>query len=487
MLAYMRQQWLEIVAIAASGAASLSLLLFSGIRYANDDQFITYRYIDNIAAGHGFVYNLGEHVLGATTPLFVLVGALSKFILPAVPTPTLIAALNVVFISTAAVFFERIMRRFVPAWLTLTAALVFALDLSKVVPEGMESPLFILLLLWFLDSLLAEKHRAAAVLLSLALLTRPDAGLIAVLALIYWLFVLGWRESVRLVTLCVVVALPWLVFATIYFGSFVPQSLAAKLHSKDIYNVPAIQGMKVQLASYSRILWGKLFDPDSVLMQTAINLLPFLGLVVYGAWARVSRKNWIIFAIPIAYFISYSMSDPIIFPWYVTQMEPLWILLSFIGVAALMQRVTSRFVLGVVAAVLVFGPVYFWVQELRSHETGKVGLVAAATYLRSHIGPNDTIGLSNIGIVGYETNARIFDFIGLVTPKSPSFYPLPAACRDRSQLYQVSCAHRVCGPNMDSCRSRRTASLHHAGRMVRQPLCGSGAERVAEATTSAVG
>lgn len=37
-----------------------------------DDAYITFRYVENLVAGDGFVYNKGEHVLGTTTPLFTL-------------------------------------------------------------------------------------------------------------------------------------------------------------------------------------------------------------------------------------------------------------------------------------------------------------------------------------------------------------------------------------------------------------------------------
>jgi hypothetical protein len=58
---------------------SAAFLLFTatvGIRllvhfltgYTVDDAFITFRYAENLAAGNGFVYNLGEKVLGTTTP-----------------------------------------------------------------------------------------------------------------------------------------------------------------------------------------------------------------------------------------------------------------------------------------------------------------------------------------------------------------------------------------------------------------------------------
>ncbi|HEC35405.1 MAG TPA: hypothetical protein ENI39_02600, partial [Anaerolineae bacterium] len=37
-----------------------------------DDAYITFRYARNLVEGRGFVYNLGERVLGTTTPLYTL-------------------------------------------------------------------------------------------------------------------------------------------------------------------------------------------------------------------------------------------------------------------------------------------------------------------------------------------------------------------------------------------------------------------------------
>src|SRR5262245_8251292 len=57
-------------------AASLRLYLFLGIHYTTDDALITFRYAENIADGSGFVYNIGEKVLGTTTFLNTLLIAL---------------------------------------------------------------------------------------------------------------------------------------------------------------------------------------------------------------------------------------------------------------------------------------------------------------------------------------------------------------------------------------------------------------------------
>jgi hypothetical protein len=41
-----------------------------------DDAYITFRYVQHLVQGQGFVYNPGEHILGTTTPLYTLLLAL---------------------------------------------------------------------------------------------------------------------------------------------------------------------------------------------------------------------------------------------------------------------------------------------------------------------------------------------------------------------------------------------------------------------------
>ena len=53
--------------------------------WAYDDPFITYRYAQNLAGGHGFVYNLEERVLSTTTPFLTVSLALLSNIWSEIP------------------------------------------------------------------------------------------------------------------------------------------------------------------------------------------------------------------------------------------------------------------------------------------------------------------------------------------------------------------------------------------------------------------
>src|ERR1700730_5153616 len=57
--------------ILSIGLARLALGLWLGVR-PFDDTYITFRYALNLASGFGFVYNVGEHVLGTSSPLWAM-------------------------------------------------------------------------------------------------------------------------------------------------------------------------------------------------------------------------------------------------------------------------------------------------------------------------------------------------------------------------------------------------------------------------------
>ncbi len=430
---------LETAVFLSTLFCSFVLFNFTSLRYPNDDQFILYRYIDNLVLGNGFVYNLNEHVLGATTPLFTIIAAFFKYIFFSIPTPAVVAYLNIIFLSIASVFFFKVSRFFLSKGFSILALFVFILNLSRTIPEGMETPLYILTLFVFLYFLLNKRNLGASVFLSLTLLVRPDAGLIALITGVYWVQTLGIKNAIKYTLVTFFVALPWIIFSIVYFGTFVPQSLLTKLHSKDMVYQSDIQAMKVQLSHMSKIYWGKIVDPDNIPVQVAVNLIPFLILVYIGIKEKIKKDNWFIFAIPILYFISFSASNPIMFPWYLSEMEPFWILISSIGVSFVYNKIPNRYLSLIFLVIFMVGPVNYWVQTTLTKNSGtKITLFELGIYVKNNMSPGDTVGLSNIGIVGYITHAYIVDFIGLVNNYSVKYYPIEGDCVDKAQLYTIS-------------------------------------------------
>ncbi len=438
LLEAVRNYRIELGIFAGTILSTLFTLTLSALRFPNDDQFILYRYIDNIAYGHGFVYNIGEHVLGSTTPLFTLIAAAIKYVFIHVSTPDVVAGINTVFLAIGAVLFYKLCLKYMSRHYALCAVLVFILNLTRTIQESMESTLFILLLLLFLLYLFEGRFSRSSVVLALVLLTRPDAGIIVALTTLYWYQKVGFEKTVRLLCLLIITTLPWLIFATLYFGNFVPQSLLTKLHAAQIYNLPALQATKIQAAHLSKIYWGKLFDPDNIPLQITFNLLPFLAVVALGIKQKINKDNWILAAIPITYVLLFALSNPLMFPWYLSQVESFWILLSFLGVVALLEKTNRSGVHILLLCLLLLGPTIAWARNATTTNPGsKMQAFAAATYIRSHMQPGDSIGLADIGIVGYHTNAYIADFIGLITSDSVAFYGHAKECRPKDKLHVI--------------------------------------------------
>src|SRR3712207_2082980 len=99
----------------------------------------------------------------------------------------------------------------------------------------MESVLATALGLAVVASLLHGRTRTAGVFLGLAVLNKLDAGLLAVAVAGAWVLVRR-KFPFTLAAISLAIALPWFVFATIYFGSPVPNSLLSKLQGGE--NVP---------------------------------------------------------------------------------------------------------------------------------------------------------------------------------------------------------------------------------------------------------
>jgi len=439
------KQWIlrnkvEVVIFAVAFTLSLASFYLNTIKFQNDDQFTIYRYIENIASGKGFVFNEGERVLGSTTPLFTLLGSLLKFVFSSISTQYLIAYLNSILISLSAVVFFRLSAFFLSRNFSYLAVLIFGLSMAKTASAGMETALFVLVMLLFFVQVFSAKNKLAAFYLGLALLTRPDAGLIAVLACLFWFTQYGFKKTLHYCVIVLAVVLPWVIFATLYFGSPIPQSLLTKSHVADIVYQSRFQALKVQLASMSRVYWGKILDPDNIVLQVIFNLSPFIvfiGFALKDFW----KKYWLFFGVPILYLVSFSYSNPVMYPWYISQLEPLWILFSIAGVSVIYNYFVGYFpyykkiITALFFFALLSGPVYGYAQLATPRGEGsKITLYKLALYVRDHKKPGDVVGLSNIGIVSYTLmDTYIYDFIGLTQKDTLRFYPVQDECLVKNQ------------------------------------------------------
>ena len=196
--------------------------------FTADDALITFRYAENIIAGHGFVYNIGERILGTTTPLFTfLISLLMLFKLTAHSAALLISLVCSGLTSIILYRFAQRLRFGKFSWLPL---LVYILWPRSIVADtsGMETALFSLLIIAAFYFQFRKMQIYSLALATLATLTRPEGALL--LALLFAVNCYADRRNIfAYFIIPLSILIPWLAFSYFYFGSIVPGSITGKL------------------------------------------------------------------------------------------------------------------------------------------------------------------------------------------------------------------------------------------------------------------
>jgi hypothetical protein len=173
-MANRRSEMLWIGGLCLVGlAAWIGFRIYTGL--VIEDAWITYRYAKNIALGNGFVYNIGERVLGTTSPLFALILALFAKVFGTEYLPMLS---NLVMIpagaGTGILTYLTLKKLDMPKGLSIFWLAVYVLHFNTLwsVVGGLETPLVMLLMAASLYSLVQGQPLRASVWASLLVLAR---------------------------------------------------------------------------------------------------------------------------------------------------------------------------------------------------------------------------------------------------------------------------------------------------------------------------
>ena len=221
-------------------------------RWTSDDAFINFRVVDNLLAGNGPVFNAGERVEVATSPLWLFVLTAADAVVPgdavAWSSVVLGLALTAVGITFAALGARRLMARSasrltIPFGIVVFVALPPTWDFAT---SGLETGLsfgWLGLSFWGLarwvqsDCRIAPRPIWLLVLVGLGPLVRPDFALISVL-LLGWMVVVTtgtwWRRVLALVV-AGIVPVGYQVFRMGYYGLLFPNTAVAKESSRPLW------------------------------------------------------------------------------------------------------------------------------------------------------------------------------------------------------------------------------------------------------------
>lgn len=204
----MRRVW----ALVLLGAALRFWFAIDAEELRDDERFRYAEVASHLRRGEGF--RIAGEPTAQTMPLWPLVLS----VLPAGLKPHLLSAL----LATAALPLAWLLaRRLADERVALLALGLLAIDLDQAKLGGtiLTEPLFTLLLLGFALLWVGGRTLAAAVLLGLATLARPEAFLVP-FALALW--TREWRRPALLLAGVVLAVTPWAVRNARTFGAFVP-------------------------------------------------------------------------------------------------------------------------------------------------------------------------------------------------------------------------------------------------------------------------
>jgi hypothetical protein len=378
-----------------------------------DDAFITYRYAQNLAAGHGMVFNPGaawEPVLGTTAPGYAVLLASCCALGAGVVHASL--TINIVCDAAIAWMLTQLMRGR-PLAATL-AVLAFAAipEVGRISVGGMEPPLFVALALGAVCAANAGRLALAGLLAALDCTVRPEAVLlVGVLALFY---VRSWKQALSYFAPVAVVGGVVTALLCNVYGQPIPQSVRAKAGT---------HGLRPHLDRIADIL-ARSFGP-SLGMRVMVPLAT-LGYILAFAW-KSRMRAFITFALLMV--SAYLAAGVKTWGWYFYVPLVAWCaalgtgsdaLLEFLGRARSALRfevLGTRAVLALACVVVVVVALYsrrfpdrvtaLVYQPLQKWVTG-AGLEAR----------HKTMVASDIGAIGFFSDTLILDSEGLVWPEA---------------------------------------------------------------------
>lgn len=433
-----------LFSLVATGGIAVRLWFILGLRFMEEDSLITLRYSQNLWRQGALVYNPDEHVMGFTSPLWTLLVSLLGG-----PFDFELARLGITLFSlclygaACALTIRYLQKLTISSSAQVFVALMLAFHTSLIAESisGMEMSLFYLMVIWSALALQANKRLIAFAVASLAVLTRPE-GAIWWLALFVFCLLTSRKRLLRAaVPISIAIYLPWLIFATLYYGTFIPQSALSK--SGWLFGGSFVNAVwrPAELYSISLLMSGSAVWSIPFGLQLSI-LLTWLLLFTWGmylAHRRGHRISLLFGAYATSMILFYYFGRGITFPWYAFVPNILFVLVISETVdhvhkywkrqlsktserlQPLLRPATLVLVsLAVLAYLGIMGiRTLSWI-DVRAYEDNV--LRATGEFINSCSKPTATVMLEPLGYVGYFSQRRVLDLAGLV---SPDFAPTP--------------------------------------------------------------
>ncbi|OGV35572.1 MAG: hypothetical protein A2020_07165 [Lentisphaerae bacterium GWF2_45_14] len=445
VLDFVKKEKLSLLFVIASVAVCLSWSLYT--RQVWEDFFITYKYSRNLVEGNGLVYMPGEKVHGFTSPLGVLLPAVCGLISGPRNYDAAIWLFRILFcIPAFTAGCILLMKCFKEEGKSFPIPAVFAgvlyLFESKSVAysmNGMETSFILFFLAWTIYMYrygFCRYWLPVGIAWAGLMWTRPDSFLyIGGLALAGFIF----RESgalkyiistVKSAIVTTVLYLPWFIWAWVYYGSPVPNTVMAKGAMSMGQDLMTMLWKPIY---YFRALMAAVFAPSYFSPPTWPPYVFWfcfaLGTLVFIYWTFFFVKDKFGRMLSLVFFLMsfYLLSIPVCYPWYLPPVALIGIFVSVSATSTLTRRFiadkTTRkqlsiFLLSFIAIsfAMIFGMMTY-MEKIRQTVIEDGTRKQIGLWLNANTAKTDRIYLECLGYIGYFADRKMLDYPGLATPE----------------------------------------------------------------------
>ncbi len=413
--------------------ASFAYYNNEGFGFPLDDPWIHLQFAKNLHDYGSFSYFKNEVATsGSTAPLYTLLLTVGFFITD--NEMVLSYVLGLAFFLAGAVYVYRLSERLFSGGIAMavTATLLFVFEprLQWIALSGMETTLFIVLILASFYYYLSERPIALGVCSGLLLWTRPEAVILFGAIAADWFykrFLVREKEEqdtsgrwiVKAAVITVVLGAGYAAFNILLSGTILPNTYAAKLkyYSTGTVNYP------LEVLKY-------------ISQNAQVVLAPFAAVGVIAVLADIVQRKRNHFLIPLLFstgmFLAYWMKLPYLYQngRYMMPILPFVILLglsgmvtvlSFLRKAAVRDEHTISQIRTVLSVIFIGAFAYgSWQGRVTYQDYCKYisdRQVKTAHWLHDHLPEDAVIGTHDVGAIAFYSQRKIVDMVGLISPE----------------------------------------------------------------------
>ena len=398
--------------------------------FLGDDTFIHIGFIKDLSSGKGFSF-AGTKTYGTTSPMWVIIGAIVTRLFTSPETAVRLLSLVFTF-STVYLLYIVLSKANINIKIIYAAILSLALNpfFLRWSLSGMEvtASMSLLLSIYYLfyKSTNKFKWNIGGFVFGLAILTRPEFLGFYLIFIFYNSFThtITWKKLFTSALITIIILSGWLLFAYYYFGSIIPNTYLYKAGSS-----LTSFGFEYAIRTLKLFAVGNL--PEFILLITLFIAFIFIGRrkqnnagKYHDLLTILKEKNLILPVLWIAGFYGfYLLKDVTVISRYSLMLVPFIIIivaLIFNFIKNQISEKTKSTILIIYLFTIIFGYGFITFKVVKPASDDFVDgfqntYKKIASLIKIDSGDKKTsVALTDVGIIGSYSGAKIYDFAGLV-------------------------------------------------------------------------